>query len=51
MERHKQDNIVSMEEVTVVRILRVMPSISVVNATGVRNAYLSGILFEQPMSR
>ena len=46
--RHREDNIVSVEEATAVRILRVVPFISVDSATGVREAYLSGTLSEWP---
>ena len=49
--RHKEDNIISVEKATVVRILTVVPSISAVSATGVRKAYLSGILPEWPRLR
>ena len=56
VERHKEDNAVSVEETTAVRI---PPSVSEVSATGgellvkaaTRKGYLSGVLSEQPRSR
>ena len=57
--RHKRHNIVSVEEATVVMILRVVPSISEVSGTGggwmvkavERKAYLSGMPPERPKLR
>jgi hypothetical protein len=56
VERHKEDNTVSVEEATAVRI---PPPVSEVSATGgellvkaaTRKAYLTGVLSEQPRSR